>query len=145
MAVSSQGTKLYIGDGGDPVVWTAIPGVQGAPVPAPTRDEIETSDLDSGDKEFIPGLGDSGEVAYTINIKKNVGGSGFHAAQELLEEALESGDLTPFKITLPGGLNKSYLFTAFVKTFQVTTQTNAQITANLTLRVSGKVTREVAA
>lgn len=144
MAVHTKDTKLFIGDDDDPIAWTAIPGVTGIQVPAPTKDEIEVSDLDSTDKEYIAGLGDSGEITFTMNLKAKASGSGFAEAQELLEAANVSGDLTNFKVTLPAPFNKSYIFTAFVKTFQPNAQVNAAVTADVTLRISGSVTREVA-
>lgn len=144
MAVLSKGTKLLIGDDDDPIAWTAIPGVTGIQVPAPTKDEHDVSDLDSTDKEYIAGLGDSGEITFTMNLKSKASGSGFAEAQELLEAANVSGDLTNFKVTLPAPFSKSYIFTAFVKTFQPNAQVNAAVTADVTLRISGSVTREVA-
>lgn len=144
MAVHTKGTKLYIGDGGDPVQWTAIPGVTGIQVPAPVKGEIEVSDLDSTDKEYIAGLGDSGEMSFSLNLKKKSSGAGFDAAQEQLEAANVSEELTQFKITLPAPISKSYIFSAFVKSFQPNAQVNAALTADVTLRISGSVTREAA-
>jgi hypothetical protein len=67
LAVSSQGTKIYIGDFASPNQFTAIPGVTGISGPSAQANLIDVTDLDSTAKEFLPGLKDEGEITLDLN------------------------------------------------------------------------------
>ncbi|API58862.1 hypothetical protein BSL82_05675 [Tardibacter chloracetimidivorans] len=145
MALLSKGTLLKLGDGSTPTeVFTAIPGVQNITVPAVVLDDHEVTDLDSTAKEYIAGLGDAGEFSFQLVLKKAAAGNGYHAQQAALESYVGDGELHNFQVVLPAPFSTTYEFAAFVKSFTPSSATNAAITATVTLRVSGDVTKTVA-
>lgn len=137
----SKGTVIKVGDGADPEVFTTITGATGFTVPAEISDEIEVTDLESEAKEYIAGLGDAGEFSFQLNLKRKATGSGYIAIQETLESYAGDGELHNFQIVLPAPFSVTYAFAAFVKAFQPNAQVNSALTATVTLRVSGAVTR----
>jgi len=143
--VHSKGTKLAIGTDADPPVFTNIPGVTGFTLPAPVKGEIEVTDLDSTAKEYIGDLPDNSEISFQLNLKKKSSGTGFHAAQEALEAAADDDELYPFRATLPAPISKTYTFMAIVKSFVPNAATGTQLTATVTIKPSGAVTRGVVA
>ena len=143
-ALLSKGTALKIGDGDTPEEYTTIEGVQSFTVPAVTLDDIEVTDLQSEAKEYIGGLGDAGDLSFTLVLKTAETGNGYEAGQALLESYVGDGLTHNFQVVLPAPFNTTYGFAAFVKQFQPEANTNQALTASVTLRISGAVTKTVA-
>lgn len=141
-SVHSKGATLSIDIS---TVMTAIPGVTGLSVPPRTPDPIDDTDLDSVAKEFILDIPDGGEISFTLNAKKKSSGNGLHASQAALETNYEAGTSDSFEIELPATISTTYAFTAFVTEFRPQPAVGSQIKIAVTLKVTGAVTRTVAA
>lgn len=154
--VRTQGTELFFADrsvtaGGssDPELLkvacaTGITGLGGA------TDQIDSSCLDTvGDKEFVSGLGNPGQVSVPINfIPTNV----VHAALLQLKQdgtvldwviALSDGATDPTissdgVIAVPSD-RSTIRFTGYVSDFNLDIATNEIVRATLTIQRSGNV------
>lgn len=154
--VRTQGTELFFADlsvtaGGtsDPELLkvacaTGITGLGGA------ADQIDTSCLDTiGDKEFVGGLGNPGQVSVPINfIPQNV----VHGALINLKAlgtvldwviALSDGSTDP-SITSDGVISvptdrSTIRFTGYIADFNLDIATNEIVRATLTIQRSGNV------
>ena len=144
MAGEQLATKvsLEVGDGAGTEVFAAVPGIVGIPgFPALEYPEIEVTALDSTGAEFITGLGDGGEVTFTLNMRKAASGGGWLAVQAQLQGYHGDGALHNFKAKIGSPVTKVHAFAAFVKTFRLgAASANSAITAEVVLRVSGAVT-----
>lgn len=144
MAGEQIATKvsLEVGDGAGTEVFAPIPGVVGiAEFPALEYAEIDVTALDSAGVETIPGLGDAGEMTFTLNLRKKVTGAGWLGVQAQLEGYAGDNLLHNFKLKVAAPVAKVYSFAAFVKTFRPSAPSaNSAITANVVLRLSGGVT-----
>lgn len=144
MAGEQQAYKVSIevGDGAGTEVFAAIPGVVGIPnFPSLVYDEIDVTALDSTGKEFIPGLGDGGEISFTINLRKKATGTGWIAVQEQLMGYAGDGALHNFKVKVASPITETRSFAALVKQFRPSANdANSAIQAEVVLRLSGGVT-----
>lgn len=84
-------------------------------------------------REFIAGLNDPGEASFEINW---VPGS---ATDTIINALKDAGTVVSHKIDFPNGLY--WEFTGYVKGFEPTMQTEDKMTATVTVKVSGAVTR----
>jgi hypothetical protein len=119
-----------------------IGGVEGLALPAVMNDETEVTALDSTAREYLLTLPDSGESTFTLYIRDGITGTDFSANQELLEDAAFNRTVERFRVTLPPSVGgKSYAVDGLVKQFQVTANSMQAITATVTIRYTGPVTR----
>lgn len=130
-AISGVGTiiqKWAIGSS----AWTAIAEVTNISGPGMTRDLIEVTSLDStgGYREFIAGFRDGGNVVLSMNYTRA-------SLDEFLAD-FESDVIQNYEIVLPDGT--SIEFEGYVQEFPLTIPTDAQITLEATIKVSGQPT-----
>jgi hypothetical protein len=132
--VNSQKTVFSMG--ASAVDDTPIAQITNFTIPNQTSTIIDASDLDSNDREFILGLRDNGEATFDINYDV---GTGSHAA---LETAYDSKALKFFNILFTNG--KQMSFNGYITGFEGTGSMDALITASVTIKVSGAITRSTA-
>lgn len=117
-------------------VFTPIPWLQTVSGPDETFDTIDVTTHSSvgGYREFITGLADGGEVSVTINWHDD------EAAHTALRAAQVSRELTPFQMFWPMYDTDNLVdFNGFVTGLPWTTPTDAQITRDLTIKITGAI------
>lgn len=117
-------------------VFTVVPWCQSFTGPDETYDVIDVTTHSSvgGYREFITGLADGGELTCTINWHDD---EATHAA---LQDALTSRELTSFQLFWPNydTLNLAD-FDGYVTGLTRSSPTDAQITRDLTIKITGPV------
>lgn len=135
VAAFGLGTELRIDISS---VMTAIPYLQGITGPSETFDTIDVTTHSStgGYREFITGLADGGELTVTINWH------GDEATHTALQDAQSARELTNFQLKWPEdeiSENNLMDFQAYVTGLSRNSPTDAQITRELTLKITGPV------
>lgn len=106
-------------------------------VPGSTKPEVDVSDFDSDAAEFLPGLPDSGSLAFTVNYDNADPG------QEILFDDAQDNEapVRGFRIDFTQQ-DVRFEFDAYAGSFVPTAGgVNQAITAEGSLRVTGPVTR----
>lgn len=117
-------------------VFTPIPYLQSITGPDETFDTIDVTTHSSvgGYREFITGLADGGELTVTINW---AAGETTHQA---LQDAQTARELTSFQLWWPGyDANNLMDFDAYVTGLSRGSPIDAQITRDLTLKITGPI------
>lgn len=131
--VNTTGKTITVGSGtATPVEYTRIGGVltfAGLDGSAP---DLDTTDLDSTAMEYISGLKDEGKFGFEMKINRA------DLGQLALDAARVSGDVTPFKLTLPDGSIAS--FDILVKTTPINGAVNAVLKGSVDTKITGPVT-----
>lgn len=131
-AIAGVGTKFrrWNKDTGH---WVDISEVNSIDGPKKSRDTIEVTSLDSidGYREFIGGFRDGGSVTLPMNF--------WRTTYELMNEDFESEELQNYEILLPDAEATSFEFTALVTELGLGIPADDKVTADVTLKVSGKV------
>lgn len=130
-AVSGVGTVFQRWSGS---VWEKIAEINSISGPSMTRDFIDVTSLDSvgGFREFITGFRDGGTVSLTMNFTRT-------SYDKMLLD-FEDDDPHYYEIVLPDDVNTSFEFCGFVTELPLEIPTDDKITANVTIKVSGRVT-----
>lgn len=138
-AVSSFGTLLKIGDGASAETFTTIAEVQNITGPALSLETIEVTNHSSteGWKERVGGLLDGGEVAFDVNFLPTNATHSFSAG---LIKDMVGRTKRNFKIVFPDGSSTTWSFTALVSKFQPKAPVNGQLSASVSLMITGKPT-----
>lgn len=152
--IRTQGTELFFLDESNTtsddelIKVTCATGITGLGGP---RDQVESTCLDTvGDKEFMPGLGNPGQVSVPINF---IPTAAAHAALLQLKEdgttldwmiCLSNGTALPTPdsdggITPPATGRSYFTFSGFVADFNIDIATNEIVRATLTIQRSGSV------
>jgi len=136
-AVLGIGTLLQVGNGGGPEVFTTIPEVKSIDGPNITVDTIDVTHMSSpyNFREKITGIRNGGEVSFEINY------IGSDAIQNGLQTDLEAGTLRNFKMIMNNVAATTFDFAAYVKEFNQSTALEEIATVNVTLEISGAITR----
>lgn len=153
--IKSQGTELYFHglttSGGAPtrvVCVTSIDGLGGA------RDQIDTTCLDNtGDRTFVGGLGNPGQVTVAFNVHKN------EMSHEDVLNLKESGEVVSWGIYSSDGVGvptvdsngalqpvagrASAIFEGYVSDVAVSIQGNDIWKGTITIQRSGVVTYDL--
>ena len=117
-------------------VFTVVPWVQSITGPDETFDTIDVTTHSStgGYREFITGLADGGELTCTINWHDD------EATHTALQDAQQARELTAFQLFWPGyDTNNLMDFDAYVTGLGRMSPIDAQITRDLTLKITGPV------
>lgn len=127
-AFAGVGTEFRRWDGTN---WVALAEVNSIDGPTKSRDTIDVTSLDStgGYREFIGGFRDGGTVSLPMNFT--------HTSYDTMNNDFESDVLQNYEIYLPDG--SSFEFEAFVTELGLAIPVDDKVTANVTLKVSGKV------
>jgi predicted secreted protein len=138
MAVSTDkvgmGVELRRGDGAGSEAFTAIAELKSLTPPTFTRDLPEATHTASPNnyKEFIAGLKDGGEVAGDFGFVSD-------ATMTSVLADFEAGTLRNWQIAFPN--SKTFAFAGYVQAWgPAQVQLNAPMTANVKIKVNGKVT-----
>ncbi len=139
-AISAHGTLLKSGDGVTPTeTFTTIAEVTNISGPALSTDAIDTTSHDSPNnhREFIGGLKDGGEVTFDINY---IPTNPTHDASTGLLADYVARTLRNFQLVFSDSGNTTWSFTAIVTGFEPGEPVDAQLTASVTLRITGAPT-----
>lgn len=138
-AVGSHGALLKIGNGAQSETFTTIGEVKDISGPSTTLNTEDVTSHDSGGwTEFIGTTKDGGEVTFDINY--------FSAAtQDQLETDLANATRRNFQLERPlsGGLKDTRSFAAYVTAFEPSSPVSGVLTASVTLRTTGQVSKAV--
>lgn len=136
-AIAAFGTLLKIGDGGGPETFTTIAEVTDIDGPKMSLDTADATHHSSpgGWKEYVPTLLDGGEVAFTVNfIPSNATQS--YSSGVLRDMA--NKNKRNFKLVFPDAGNTTWTFSAFVTGFEPKEALKDQLTADITLQITGQ-------
>jgi len=139
-AIFAQGTLLKIGDGATPTEgFTTIAEVNDLGGPALALEAVDVTNHSSleGWKEFIGGLLDAGEVSFSINYQPT---HATHNNTTGLIRDMRTRTKRNFQLVFTDSGNTTWSFTALITGFEPTEPTDAQLTADCTLQVTGKPT-----
>lgn len=136
-AISGYQTWFRIGDGATPENFTNIAEVVDGTPSQSERGEADATSHDSAGHatECIPTFIDNGEVAITINwIPAD-------ATHLKLRTDFLSGVMRNFEVIYPDAGTLTDSFAAFVKAVKPAVPKDGVLTQDITLRISGQVTR----
>lgn len=119
-------------------MWRTIARCKSISGPSYEADEVDVTTHDSvaGFREFIRGLVDPGEISAECVFDP---GDDSHKEVDGVIADLKSGDIDPYKIVWVGA-GRKLSFSAFVKSFPITSPVDAELTATVTLRITGDIT-----
>lgn len=133
-AVAAVGTVLKRGDGASSEAFVALGEIIGIDGPTMDREQIDVTNLTStgGYREFIAGFRDGGTVTLTMNF--------VYGAYDTLFGDYEDNDSHNYQIVLSDATESTLSFAAWCTACPISVQTGQQITASVTLKVTGAVT-----
>ena len=133
-AVSGVGTLFRRWDAVGAAGWENIAEINNITGPGKTRDTIDVTSLDSvgGYREFIAGFRDGGTVVLAMNFTRTT--------YDKMNDDFEDENAQSYEIVLPDAENTSLEFVGLVTELPLTIPTDDKITADVTIKVSGKVT-----
>lgn len=134
MAIKTQGTQFKRGNGASPEVFSVVGEVAGFDGPGGESSEIKTTHLLSAAQEYLIGLPDEGDLSFDCNLAPA------DAAQVGCRQDRVSQVARNFKIIFTDVSSTTMSFTAFVKGFRVTGQTDDAVRVKVSLRITGAVT-----
>lgn len=150
MAIKTQGTQIYlINPDDESVVEVGCP--TGADISGRTTDEIDTTCLSASERSFVSGLRNNGTVSMPINYDPA------NSSHTLLEDLQEAGTVVEWAIGYSDGTadptadsggtfdcptTRSWRrFRGYVSEFSESFATNTIVTASLSIKISGAITR----
>jgi predicted secreted protein len=139
-AFHAFGTLLKIGDGGSPETFTTIAEVTTLSMPKLSHETIEVTNHSSteGWREFIPGLKDGGEFTATINYLPT--DNTHNNTSGLLYHLSATNSRSNYQIVMANALASVWAFAALVTAFEADPPLDAQMSATVTFKVTGKPT-----
>jgi len=138
-AVSSFGTLLKIGDGGDPESFTTIAEVKDISGPSLSlaTEEVTNHSSPAGFREYTGTLLDAGEVTFDINF---IPTDSTHNASTGLIADMVNRTKRNFQLVFPDAGNTTWQFTALVTGFELSEPVEGTLSASVTLRITGQPT-----
>lgn len=130
-AYSTKGTALRRGDSESPTAYTIIPQVQSITGPSATAPEIDVTNLQSTNREFVTGIADYGNVTFTIFLDYT------NAQHSGLKTDFDNNTIRSWQKELPDGTTES--FEARVSGIDEEEATDDAVKATITLRLTGPV------
>lgn len=136
-AKSTKFTQLMRGAVASPTGFNTIGEVKSFDGPNGTAPQIDASNFDSSEAEFVPGLSMPGEVQMTMNFV------GSDTEQQGLDADRVAGIVRYYRLQLADHDTNptTYTFLASVTAFSVSGQTNGIYDAKCTLKVTGSVAK----
>jgi hypothetical protein len=135
---AAKGTKLQMGDGASPEVFTDIGNLGDVDGPGSKLDTVEVTHHGSDAKEYAATIIDGGEVKWTINYDP-AGATHNNSAGGILY-VMQQKTLKNFKLVFPAAVAAGPTFAAFVTDFQPKAPVAGKLSADITLKISGPVT-----
>jgi predicted secreted protein len=137
LAIVGVGTKFRRYNGSE---WEDLAEISSISGPTMTRDFVDVTSLDStgGYREFIAGFRDGGTVSLTMNFVRST--------YDLMKEDFEDDVSKYYEIVLQDKdedgdlINSSFEFEGLVTELPLEIPTDDKISANVTIKVVGKVT-----
>ena len=129
-----SGTKFQLGDGTSPEVFADVADVISIGGPAITKDEIETTALDSSAKEFIGALDDPGEITMELNWNPQETG---HVT---LRTDAEGNVAKNYRVVWSDVSATQVTFNAEVMEFSINSEANDAVKASVRLKINGALT-----
>jgi hypothetical protein len=138
MAINSRNSKVFHSGPGSPAAYASIEHVVTISGPDGSAQLIDTTDLESSGKEYLPGLPDSGslqlECNYTAGTKQ----------MDLFDNFQASADPEPFYLQIPTAVgaatNHTFYFNAVVSKWSLSEAVDQQVKLSIGLKISGAVT-----
>lgn len=111
--------------------WEAISNINSISGPGASRETVDVTTLDStgGYREFIGSLRDAGDMTLSMNFKRDT--------YLLMKEDFESDEIRDYRIILPEGT--MFTFKGLVTEIPVEIPLDDKVTADVTIKISGKV------
>jgi hypothetical protein len=136
-AKSTKFTKIYAGSTDSPAGFLKIGEVKSFDGPNGTAPQIDASNFDSPEAEFVPGLSMPGELQMSGNFV------GCDAGQQQLDQDRVDGISRYYKLELADHATSptTYTFLAAVTSFSLSGQTNGIYDFKTTLKISGQVVK----
>jgi len=130
-AISGVGIELRRYDG---AAWVKVAEILSYDGPSKKRDTIDVTNMDStaGYKEFIGGFRDSGELKCPMNFTRDT--------YDLMNDDFESNTKQTYELAIPDDDNTTLSFLGLVTELGFKADTSKQITADVTIKVSGQIT-----
>ncbi len=137
--INAFGTLLKIGDGGEPENFTTIAQVTDIGGPELSLETLETTNHSSADgwREYIGGLLDGGEVNLSLNF---IPTESTHNASTGLIKDMVDRVVRNFQMVFPDTGNTTWSFAALVTSFSPAAPIDEKLSAEVTLKVTGKPT-----
>lgn len=132
----AQGVILRVDDdSGSPSNFLAVGNISGISGPSGSASEIDVTDLDSTAREFLMGLPDEGELSLDLFWAP---GTQVH---DLLFNARKNRTKKNFHLELTDSPTTIYNFEGFVTGLALAANVDEAVTAGLTIRITGPVTK----
>ena len=130
-----QGSKVQIGDGDDPEVFTSIGNVTSIEGPDGQAATIDITNMDSLRREFRMGLPDEGTISISFQIDATD-----TDGQVALKAARDARAATNFKILIGPTPDQTLAFTAYVLSYTYSGSIDDVWQGSASLRITGAVT-----
>jgi hypothetical protein len=127
------GTEIAMGNGATPEVFTKIPKPSQISFGNPEKAQVDVTNHDSLDEEFIQGLGSAGECTFTLFWDST------EPQQVAIRDKVGVTNPTNFQLTLPDDAGTVFDFAATVNTTWTFDEKDA-LKLEVTLNISGAVT-----
>ncbi len=114
--------------------WESIAEINSIAGPSKSRETIDVTSLDTtgGYRQFIGSFRDAGTVTLNMNFTRDT--------YEQMNDDFESEDRQNYEIVLPDADNTTLEFTGLVTELPLDIPMDDKITADVTIKVSGKPT-----
>jgi hypothetical protein len=132
-AISSQGTKFYVGQEVSPTTYIQVGEVQTFDGPSGQANVIDTTHLTSTAKEKLIGLPDEGQITIGGNYVSSDNG------QDEMFEARNTQQRRDFKLELSNG--ELWLFQGYVLAFNISGGVDDKVNFSATVEITGPVSR----
>lgn len=129
-----SGSSFRRGDSASPEVFEVVGDVISMSGPGITKDEIETTALDSSAKEFIGAMDDPGEITLDLNWNPQ------DAEHVNLRSDAEGNAALNYRIVWNDVSSTQVTFNAEVMEFSVSTEANDAVKASVRLKINGALT-----
>ena len=138
-AAAAFGTLLKIGDGGGPENFTTIAEVRTIGGPELSRDTVDVTSHDSTAnwEEVIVTILRSGSVSFGINY---LPANATHDAGTGLIKDMTDGTLRNFQLVMSDAASTTWAFAAYIVGFNPNFDFDAEISAEVSLKLSGEPT-----
>lgn len=117
-------------------VWETIAEILSFDGPNKKRDTIDVTNMGStgGYKEFIAGFRDGGELKCPMNFTRDT--------YDLMNDDFESNTKQTYELAIPDADNTTMSFLGLVTELGFKADTSKQITADVSIKVSGQITTD---